>query len=136
MLDPHGPVGKAERVILYNSTAIMLAVVIPVIVLTLVFAWWFRAAIAMGPFANGDTGPIIIVGMTLVSAMAIQNAANRIHLSGSPPTTIMTGTTTRTKRRAVPPFSSARSYRCRMNTGVSGAMAFSSSIVGSRFSAN
>lgn len=51
-------------------------------------------AIAMGPFANGDTGPIIIVGMTLVSAMAIQNAANRIHLSGAPPTTIMTGTTT------------------------------------------
>jgi cytochrome o ubiquinol oxidase subunit 2 len=43
VLDPHGPVGKAERVILYNSTAIMLAVVIPVIVLTLGFAWWFRA---------------------------------------------------------------------------------------------
>jgi cytochrome o ubiquinol oxidase subunit II len=43
VLDPHGPVGKAERIILYNSTAIMLAVVIPVIVLTLVFAWWFRA---------------------------------------------------------------------------------------------
>jgi cytochrome o ubiquinol oxidase subunit II len=43
VLDPHGPVGKAERVILYDSTVIMLAVVIPVIVLTLVFAWWFRA---------------------------------------------------------------------------------------------
>ena len=42
-LDPHGPVGKAERIILYDSTAIMLAVIIPVIVLTLVFAWWFRA---------------------------------------------------------------------------------------------
>src|SRR5258708_40240902 len=42
-LDPHGPVGKAERVILYDSTAIMLAVIVPVIVLTLVFAWWFRA---------------------------------------------------------------------------------------------
>jgi len=51
-------------------------------------------AIAMGPFGNGDTAPIIIVGMTLVSAMAIQNAANRIHLTGAPPTTIMTGTTT------------------------------------------
>jgi uncharacterized membrane protein YoaK (UPF0700 family) len=51
-------------------------------------------AIAMGPFANCDTGRIIIVDMTLVSAMAIQNAANRIHLSGSPPTTIMTSTTT------------------------------------------
>src|SRR5271169_5399249 len=43
VLDPHGPVGKAERIILYDSTAIMLAVVIPMIVLTLVFAWWFRA---------------------------------------------------------------------------------------------
>ena len=40
VLDPHGPVGNAERVILYDSTAIMLAVIIPVIVLTLVFAWW------------------------------------------------------------------------------------------------
>jgi cytochrome o ubiquinol oxidase subunit 2 len=43
VLDPQGPVGKAERVILYDSTAIMLAVVIPIVVLTLVFAWWFRA---------------------------------------------------------------------------------------------
>ena len=43
VLDPHGPVGKAERVILYDATAIMLAVIVPVIVLTLVFAWWFRA---------------------------------------------------------------------------------------------
>jgi cytochrome o ubiquinol oxidase subunit 2 len=43
VLDPRGPVGKAERIILYDATAIMLAVVIPVIVLTLVFAWWFRA---------------------------------------------------------------------------------------------
>jgi uncharacterized membrane protein YoaK (UPF0700 family) len=51
-------------------------------------------AIAMGPFANSDTGPAILVGMTLVSAMAIQNAANRINLSAAPPTTIMTGTTT------------------------------------------
>jgi cytochrome o ubiquinol oxidase subunit II len=43
VLDPHGPVGRAERVILYDATAIMLAVIVPVIVLTLVFAWWFRA---------------------------------------------------------------------------------------------
>jgi uncharacterized membrane protein YoaK (UPF0700 family) len=51
-------------------------------------------AIAMGPFTNGDGALAIIVGMTLVAAMAIQNAANRIHLSAAPPTTIMTGTTT------------------------------------------
>src|SRR5277367_235438 len=51
-------------------------------------------AIAMGPFANGDGAAAIIMGMTLVSAMAIQNAAHRIHLGAAPPTTIMTGTTT------------------------------------------
>jgi len=43
VVDPRGPVGAAERVILGDATAIMLAVVIPVILLTLVFAWWFRA---------------------------------------------------------------------------------------------
>lgn len=43
VLDPQGPVGKSERLMLYDATAIMLAVVIPVIVLTLVFAWWFRS---------------------------------------------------------------------------------------------
>jgi cytochrome o ubiquinol oxidase subunit II len=43
VLDPRGPVGEAEQVILGDATAIMLAVVIPVILLTLVFAWWFRA---------------------------------------------------------------------------------------------
>jgi cytochrome o ubiquinol oxidase subunit 2 len=43
VLDPRGPVGKAERVILYDATGIMLAVIIPVIVLTLLFAWWYRA---------------------------------------------------------------------------------------------
>jgi cytochrome o ubiquinol oxidase subunit 2 len=42
-LDPHGPIGQAERVILYDATAIMLAVGIPVILLTLLFAWWFRS---------------------------------------------------------------------------------------------
>jgi uncharacterized membrane protein YoaK (UPF0700 family) len=51
-------------------------------------------AIAMGPFANGDGVAAIIMGMTLVSAMAIQNAAHRIHMGTAPPTTLMTGTTT------------------------------------------
>jgi cytochrome o ubiquinol oxidase subunit II len=44
VLDPQGPVGAAERVILYDATTIMLAVVVPVILLTLAFAWWFRAS--------------------------------------------------------------------------------------------
>ena len=41
-MDPVGPVGQAEKTILINSTAIMLAIVIPVIVATIAFAWWFR----------------------------------------------------------------------------------------------
>lgn len=43
VLDPHGPVSAAERLILLNATAIMLVVVAPVIVLTLGFAWWYRS---------------------------------------------------------------------------------------------
>ena len=43
VLDPHGPIGGAERTILFNATVIMLAVVAPVILATGLFAWWFRA---------------------------------------------------------------------------------------------
>ncbi len=43
VLDPAGPVAAGERLLLFNSLAIMLAIVVPVIVLTLAFAWWFRA---------------------------------------------------------------------------------------------
>ncbi len=51
-------------------------------------------AIRFGPFAQGDGAEAIMTGMVLVSAMAIQNAAHRIHLGTEPPTTLMTGTTT------------------------------------------
>jgi cytochrome o ubiquinol oxidase subunit II len=43
ILDPRGPVGRSENVILFDSLAIMLAIVIPTIAAALVFAWWFRA---------------------------------------------------------------------------------------------
>jgi uncharacterized membrane protein YoaK (UPF0700 family) len=51
-------------------------------------------AIRLGPFSNGDAWPAIVTGMTLVAAMAVQNAVHRIHLANAPPTTLMTGTTT------------------------------------------
>ncbi|MBV8973110.1 MAG: ubiquinol oxidase subunit II [Sphingomonadaceae bacterium] len=44
VLDPQGAVGVAEVKIFYNSLAIMMTVVVPVIVGTLAFAWWFRAS--------------------------------------------------------------------------------------------
>ena len=43
VVDPQGPVASAERLILMNSTAIMLCVVLPVIVLTFAFAWRYRS---------------------------------------------------------------------------------------------
>ena len=43
-LDPAGPVSAGERVILLDSLAIMLAIVVPTIVCTLAVAWWYRAA--------------------------------------------------------------------------------------------
>jgi cytochrome o ubiquinol oxidase subunit 2 len=42
VLDPQGPVARAETLILIDATAIMLAVIVPVIAVTLAFAWWYR----------------------------------------------------------------------------------------------
>ena len=44
VLDPRGPVGAAERLILFDSLTIMLAIVVPVIIAIIGFAWWFRAS--------------------------------------------------------------------------------------------
>jgi cytochrome o ubiquinol oxidase subunit II len=44
VLDPRGPIGQAERTILIDSLAIMLAIVVPTIIATLGFAWWYRAS--------------------------------------------------------------------------------------------
>src|SRR6266851_1279140 len=44
VLDPQGPIAEAERLLLVNSTAIMLVVVVPVVLATLGFAWWYRAS--------------------------------------------------------------------------------------------
>jgi uncharacterized membrane protein YoaK (UPF0700 family) len=50
-------------------------------------------AIVFGPFDNGDGWAALLTGMSLVAAMAIQNAIHRIHMGALPPTTIMTGNT-------------------------------------------
>src|SRR6516225_6720802 len=44
VLNPKGPIASAERLLLINSTAIMLVVVVPLIVATLAFAWWYRSS--------------------------------------------------------------------------------------------
>jgi len=47
-----------------------------------------------GPFSSASSIANLVMGMTLVSAMAVQNALHRVHLAKSPPSTLMTGTTT------------------------------------------
>src|SRR5579872_5546965 len=49
VLDPKGPIGAQELLLMINTTEIMLVVVVPVILLTLGFAWWYRAS---NPRAN------------------------------------------------------------------------------------
>jgi uncharacterized membrane protein YoaK (UPF0700 family) len=71
-------------------------------------------AVWLGPFPNGDVWPALLTGMTLVSAMAVQNAVQRLYLGAMPPTTIMTGNTTQAMidvvdlLRGLPPADPAR----------------------------
>ncbi len=51
LLDPKGQVGVDERALILGTTGWMLLVVIPVIVMTIVFAWWFRASNARARYA-------------------------------------------------------------------------------------
>jgi cytochrome o ubiquinol oxidase subunit 2 len=44
VLDPKGPIADANKTILIDSVAIMLAIVVPTIVATLAAAWWFRSS--------------------------------------------------------------------------------------------
>ena len=53
ILAPAGPVGAGERLILLDALAIMLAIVIPTMVATLAFAWWFRASNTRASYLPG-----------------------------------------------------------------------------------
>lgn len=61
---------------------------------TLLLALGGAAAVCFGPFLQGDSWQAIVTGVILVAAMAVQNAAHRIHMGTDPPSTLMTGTTT------------------------------------------
>lgn len=50
VLSPAGPIAAGNRIILLNSLAIMLAIVIPTIAATLIFAWWYRSSNARAQY--------------------------------------------------------------------------------------
>ncbi|CCE08501.1 cytochrome o ubiquinol oxidase, subunit II [Bradyrhizobium sp. STM 3843] len=44
IFDPQGPIAAAEKTLLIDSVAIMLAIIIPTIIAILIFAFWYRAS--------------------------------------------------------------------------------------------
>lgn len=44
IIDPRGPIGRADQLIMRNALVIMLAIVVPTLMATVLFAWWFRAS--------------------------------------------------------------------------------------------
>src|SRR5208337_2811982 len=44
VLDPKGPIGATDSLIMINSLEIMLAIVIPTITAALLMAWWYRSS--------------------------------------------------------------------------------------------
>lgn len=55
---------------------------------------FFVLAVTLGPFPNSDAPSALLVGCAGVAAMAVQNAAHRVHFPNIPPSTLMTGNTT------------------------------------------
>jgi uncharacterized membrane protein YoaK (UPF0700 family) len=55
---------------------------------------FFMLAVSFGPFPDSDVPAGLLTGFAGIAAMAMQNAAQRVHFSDLPPTTLMTGSTT------------------------------------------
>ncbi len=51
LLDPKGPIGEAERNVIFLAIGLMLIVVVPAIIMTLVFAWKYRASNTKATYA-------------------------------------------------------------------------------------
>jgi cytochrome o ubiquinol oxidase subunit 2 len=73
VLDPQGPIGAAQRLILIDATVVMLAVIVPVIVLTLGFAWWFRAGNARARYLPDweYSGPVELVVWSIPALVVV-----------------------------------------------------------------
>jgi uncharacterized membrane protein YoaK (UPF0700 family) len=104
---PHGAIGK---ILALPEFAVAVAVVrlvnsklaargVPTLTILLAAeAILLAAFLALGavysPFANSDDLPALAAGFAGISAMALQNAMQRMHFPGEPPTAIMTNNTT------------------------------------------
>ena len=75
VLDPQGFVGASERTILIDSLIIMLAIVVPTIVATFAFGWWFRAdnsrAKYLPNWAFSEQLELVVWGVPLLTIMLL-----------------------------------------------------------------
>src|SRR4051812_28383048 len=72
LMDPVGPVASAEKTILINSTAIMLAIIIPTMIATIAFAWWFRRGNTKPPSRRvGEFGGAVELVVGAFPAMTV-----------------------------------------------------------------
>ena len=79
VLEPRGPIGLADKTILIDSLAIMLAIVVPTIAATVAFAWWFRAsntrAIYQPEFSYSGRIELIVWSIPLLVIMLLGGVA-------------------------------------------------------------
>ena len=82
LLDPKGYVGEQEKTLILMSMGVMLLVVIPVIVLTLVFAWRYRASNTNAIYAPtwSHSTAIEVVVWSVPAAMRAVFAPLAVHL--------------------------------------------------------
>ena len=79
VLDPKGPIGGANKQILIDSVAIMLAIVIPTILATLAAAFWFRSsntrATYLPDFEYSGALELIVWAIPLLTIMLLGGVA-------------------------------------------------------------
>jgi cytochrome o ubiquinol oxidase subunit 2 len=79
ILNPAGPIGFAEKTILIDSLAIMLAIVIPTIIAVFAFAFWFGAsntrAVRLPDFAYSGRIELIIWSIPLMTIILLGGVA-------------------------------------------------------------
>jgi uncharacterized membrane protein YoaK (UPF0700 family) len=120
---PHGTIGKLVALPEFIGSVAVTRLVgvaltargLPTLTILLGGAAAFLAlflafGVAYGPFSNSDVLPALAAGFAGITAMALQNAMQRVHFPGEPPTAIMTNNTTQAVidgldllRRAAPP---------------------------------
>src|SRR3954463_1909971 len=85
ILDPVGPIAAQEKQLLINSTAIMLAIIIPTMIATVAFAWWFRRSNAKATYLPDweYSGAIEMVVWAIPALTVMRRGA--IAWPGSPP---------------------------------------------------